>query len=786
MRTSTYLVFVLALLSAFSMSGQCGYGGLNYGDVTPTVPGQTVELLNFAWGGDQFTLQATAGCTYTISTCGTTWDTQLTLFDPALAVEAYNDDFCGLQSTITFTASQTGAYTIQLNQYFCATNTTGAEYFGVTLVNCLAAGGCNLPTACNYNSTDTDDSNCCFGECLTMVVGGGTFDGEISWNIQDEFGATLATGLAPANTFLCLPEGCHTVNLLDSFGDGWNGATWQLTASDGAVVGTGTLLAGSALAVPIQVGDIDCDIPEPPEPIVVDATTYSAQQLISEVFLGECLSASAITFNGADAAIGAFTNGDAIGIEEGIILTTGAAIDAVGPNTTGSVTGLNGSGGSLLLEAMTGDFTYDAVEFTFAFEASTTEVTFDYVFASDEYPEFVCSFNDAFAFFITGPGYATNTNIAVVPGSTDWVSINNVNNNGVACPPYYPAYYIDNVGGTAVEYDGYTVPLQATINTIPCETYQITIAIADAGDSSYDSAVFLKAESFSGGVDVAAAASADSGVQSTPASCEEGGSFVFVNYGEPFTEATTVNFSLTGTALAGVDFNAIPTSVTFQPGETFVILEVDGILDNLDAVAETLTMTMDEVCTCEATSGITLYLCSQLMLPVDWLDFEAELQLQGSEVRCSWEVSSQLNNDFFTVERSKDGISWEPVGTVQGAGTTNQQLSYDWVDKHPLEGVSYYRAKQTDFNGASSFSNQDDVIRVIEEVAIFPNPSNGFFNVSGAQGKTLAVYDARGRVVDFHWIGPSTLSLEGAAAGFYYFEFQSVDGSTERIRATII
>ncbi|MFT4777681.1 MAG: hypothetical protein ACI923_000200 [Flavobacteriales bacterium] len=783
-------MFLLLCASSFlftnSSSGQCAFGGLNYGNVTPVTIGETVELLGFVWGGDQYTLQATAGCVYTVSTCGTSWDTQITIFDASQTSVAYNDDACGLQSSVTFTAAQSGAYTIQVNQYFCASNSIGAEYFGVTLVSCLSVGGCDNPAACNYVAADTNASNCCFDECVSLSIGGGTFDGEISWAILDDLGAQVGGGVATPGVNLCLSAGCYSLMMYDSFGDGWNGASYELSDNSGSLIGVGTLITGSSGTAVLQVGGADCGVGEIPESIVVDASTYSAEQLITEVFLGDCLSAENIVFSGVENAIGTFSNGGGIGIEEGIILSTGSAVDAVGPNSSGSISTANIGGSSPLLEELTGEFTYDAVEFSFDFQASTTEVTFEYVFASDEYPEFVCSFNDAFAFFISGPGYATNTNISLVPGTTDFVSIDNVNDNGIGCPPYYPAFYNDNSNGFAIEYDGYTVPLQATITTVPCETYQITIALADIGDGLYDSAVFLKAQSFSAGIDVATAASGVGGLQSTPASCEESGSFVFVNYGEPFTEETTINFTLTGTAIAGFDYAGIPTSVTFQPGEVFVVIDVLGILDNLDVIPTSLIMTMDETCSCDAPADISLYLCSQLMLPVDWISFEANLQNLEEEVLCQWQVDSQVNNEYFAIERSGDGLYWSEVGKVEGAGTTSEALSYNWVDFSPLQGQSYYRVRQYDFNGATSVSISDEVYRRAKDIHVYPNPSTGVFNVEGLGSHSLKVFDARGREVKISWKSEVSIELVGAEAGFYFFEFTSLSGATTRTRVVVL
>lgn len=777
-----FLTLLVGLLYTESLA-QCPYGGTNYGNVTPAGVGSTVTVGN-VWGGDQYTLNATAGCTYQISMCGTSWDSQITVFNPSLVAVAYNDDSCGLASFVTFTAAVSGAFTIQVNQFNCTWNLSNAQYFGVTLLACASVDGCNNPTACNYSASDTNSLGCCFDNCVTFSAGGGSFDGEISWNIVDDLGVNVSSGLASAGIALCLPDGCYTVNLYDSWGDGWNGATWQATIG-ATVLGQGTMLDGTFSQGNFMVGNMNCGFPEPEQPIIVETGTYSPSQLLTDVFLGDCLEASNVQFIGAPSAIGVFSNGSSIGIEEGIILTTGNALSAIGPNNSGGVSGVNTSGSSALLNAATGETTYDAAEFTFDFVASSSQVTFEYVFASEEYPEFVCSYNDAFGFFVSGPGYAPNTNIATVPGTTDLVSIDNVNNNGGACPPFYPLYYIDNANGIATQYDGRTVPLQATINTVPCATYQITIAIADLVDDFYDSAVFLRAQSFNSGVDVEVAAAAESGAQSTPSSCEPNGSFLFLNNGEPFTEPTTVNFTISGTAVDGASFESIPTSITFQPGESVTDLDVLGLLAGLTNAPESITITLDDVCTCSAPPEATLFICSLLMAPVEWLGFEAK-SISEEKVECFWLTASELNNDFYSIERSSNNIQWQKIGEVDAVGTTNDVSSYRWVDLHPLNGVSYYRIRQTDLNGANDLSKVEEVVRENDIFEVMPNPGSGVFRVNGLTNGELHIYDNLGREISFAINGNSEVSIEKAAYGCYIFEMHSNNGKTVVRKRVII
>ncbi|MEO0404405.1 MAG: choice-of-anchor L domain-containing protein, partial [Bacteroidota bacterium] len=531
----------------------------------------------------------------------------------------------------------------------------GVEVFNDTMVNGFTISF-DVPLGGSACAPDP------IGDCpspYNFSAFGGTFDGEIAWTLDDENGVNITGGVTTTGTPICLDDGCYVLNLLDTFGDGWNGAFWTLSANDGTLIGTGTLAGGASNAVTISVNSPDCDDTMDSGTIQVQSGSLSPAQLITDVFLGECLEASNVNFTGAETAIGTFTNGSSIGIEEGIIITNGSVFNAPGPNYAAGVGVSTGEAGSTLLDGLAGDATFDASVFTFDFMASTGQVTFTYVFASEEYPEFVCGgVNDAFGFFVSGPGYAPNTNVAIVPGTTDPVTIDNVNNNGDFCPPFYPAYYVDNPGNQ-VQYDGYTTPLQAVVNTQPCETYTITIAIADGGDGIYDSAVFLQAESFSAGVDVSIAAVGPGGTQSNSGNCSDTGSFLFVNNGDPFDENVTLTYSIGGSAIPGVDYVPTMSNIEFAPGQSSHELDIAGLFDGLDNTPETIILELDNVCTCTPPEPVVLYVCATLLLPVEWLDFEVSKSPGSHAATCQWSTLSEQNNSHFVLERSPDSEIWE-------------------------------------------------------------------------------------------------------------------------------
>lgn len=207
---------------------------------------------------------------------------------------------------------------------------------------------------------------------------------------------------------------------------------------------------------------------------------------------GSGVTISNVAYTGANAASGYFTGGVAagIGIESGIVLTSGFAANLNGTTNIGnSISGDNGvAGDSELNGLIPGYSTYDATILEFDFQTSGDAVFFNYSFGSDEYNEYVDSqYNDVFGFFMDGINYA------VIPGTSNAVSINNVNNDSNA------SFYNSNENEEfAFEYDGFTDVFMASFTNLNADqVYHIKLAIADAGDFALDSGVFIEAGSFS-------------------------------------------------------------------------------------------------------------------------------------------------------------------------------------------------------------------------------------------------------------------------------------------------
>ena len=239
--------------------------------------------------------------------------------------------------------------------------------------------------------------------------------------------------------------------------------------------------------------------------VTEDLNTLSAATLAAYL-AGPGISISNVSYTGDPLAAGRFADGLAIlGIQDGVVLSSGDIALAKGPNTSQSMTRVNGMPGDAALTTLAGSSTFDAAILSFDFVPTEARVYFQYVFASDEYNEFVASqYNDVFAFWVNGVNCAVVGNPTGGPG--DPVSINTINHghNASMVDARNPSLYINNDpwhGGVSAtrdtEMDGLTVVLVCEADVVPNETNTMMLAIADAGDSSYDSNVFIRAGSFS-------------------------------------------------------------------------------------------------------------------------------------------------------------------------------------------------------------------------------------------------------------------------------------------------
>jgi len=228
--------------------------------------------------------------------------------------------------------------------------------------------------------------------------------------------------------------------------------------------------------------------------LIVSNTNLTAFQLANEI-VGNGTTFLNATLSVANHTSGIFYTGVTptnLGMASGIILSSGSILNAPGPNLSGSISTWVGTGSDPQLAALIPGYTInDACYLQFDIVPQGDTIRLRYVFGSEEYPEWVVSsFNDVFGLFISGinpdSGTYSNKNIAIIPGTSLPVSIDNVNSGS------YSQYFVNNTGGTTIQYDGFTTVLTAWCKVVPSTQYTVKFAVGDAGDNAYDSSIFIE------------------------------------------------------------------------------------------------------------------------------------------------------------------------------------------------------------------------------------------------------------------------------------------------------
>lgn len=369
---------------------------------------------------------------------------------------------------------------------------------------------------------------------------------------------------------------------------------------------------------------------------LVTDNTVTPEEAV-DIIIGEGIDFFNITYSGDADQIGSFdASASNILIGEGMMLATGSIEVAVGPNDGGGTTTGGGNFGTNDpdLDLLSTFNTNDAAVLEFDFISQGDSVSFNYTFASEEYNEYVCgSVNDAFGFFLSGPGisgpYENDAiNLAIIPDTDIPVTINTVN-LGVSGSAGTPAncdqvspdwaenteYYIDNDSNTdpnSTEMDGFTVVLTAAAQVECGEQYHIKIAIADAGDTAFDSCVFLEGGSFSANaVEIDGEADVVTDIDLPDSSILEGcvdGTFTFTINPDAL-ESDTVYFDIGGSAENGVDYEEIDDFIVLGPDFTGEFeLEINPLGDGISEGDETVEITyiFTNSCGFTDTSSATL------------------------------------------------------------------------------------------------------------------------------------------------------------------------------------
>lgn len=171
-----------------------------------------------------------------------------------------------------------------------------------------------------------------------------------------------------------------------------------------------------------------------------------------------------------------------------------------------------------------------------------------------------------------------------------------------------------------------------------------------------------------------------------------------------------------------------------------------------------------------------------VVLPVELIDFD--VTVDEDDIILDWSTASELNNSFFTIEKSTDGENFTEIGTVNGVGNSTEKVDYNFVDTNPTRGINYYRLVQTDYDGTTSYSDVVSINwggnRKSAVVSLYPNPaSSDLIVTSDSQGDGLVqIMNTKGTLV---YQGVQTLSermeidVEEFSAGLYYIHISKND-----------
>ena len=497
---------------------------------------------------------------------------------------------------------------------------------------------------------------------------------------------------------------------------------------------------------------------------VTVTNNQTVEWYIQNVLVGTGVTISNVQFNAGagnvvNAQVGQFVDPtSATGLPSGLILGSGDVTMAAQPNTGGGSTlgGGTGAGVDTDLASLTPNQINDECIVEFDFVPTGDSIVFSYVFASEEYEEYVCgSVNDAFGFFLTGtnpsgPNYSS-TNLALIPDPTNpavytttGVSINTVNpgvagSNGnaatcAAIDPNWASYNIFYAGantGTSYEYDGNTVVLDCRAAVVCGQTYHIKLAIGDGGDGAFDSGVFLEGGSFSSPQPIISMKPLDENGDPVPNGLLPEGCLnasVLLIKPAGYTDSLfTFDLTIGGTATNGIDYTQINSQYTIPVGQDTLSFPLSATLDGLTEGNETLILTTVFITACD-----TLVISDTLNI-VD-IASSFNLILQDTILDCptdSLELTVSAdggipNIDYVWGHSNETGSTvWAPVTTV---------------------GVTYFPVLATDFCGITS----EDSIKVTLNPSVphtITFDADYIFTCIDQNGVTIAV-DSIGNAYD--------------------------------------
>jgi gliding motility-associated-like protein len=501
-------------------------------------------------------------------------------------------------------------------------------------------------------------------------------------------------------------------------------------------------------------------------------SNLSPEQVVQNTLLGPGVTVSNVTFNGQPAnvpnvQVGRFDGADCVlQMDSGLILCTGGIDVALGPNDTGS--GFSELFGDDVwdedLNNVADEWCMDNAILEFDFVPSGDSISFDYTFASEEYLEYVnAGYNDAFGFFLSGPGIFgpfdnDAVNLAVVPGTFSYVSVNTVH------PGSNALYYQDNGNGfTApyatnnyyIQFDGFTRGLSARARVQCGETYHIKLAIGDVGDPNWDSGVFILGGTFTSTGGASLAITTSSGSTTVMEGCD---SAVVTMTRSGSSGAIDVPIQISGDAFAPADVSGVPAIVSFANGQSSVSFNISFVTDGISEGPEELMLcaTIPGACGGGGAACASISITDASPITIATVD-----------------VVSDCSGAMLQLEAVAAGGN----GPLAYAWSNGSGQSFIIVPDH----AAAYTITVTDACGAAATA---DVVVTAPCDVVIPNVitpnndgANDTFVISGIEYLTnhVRIYNRWGQVVFEADNYRNDWTADGVSDGTYYYEVR-VDG----------
>lgn len=567
-----------------------------------------------------------------------------------------------------------------------------------------------------------------FSQCTNYVITitPGQWPSEVSWSFT-QGGTTYAAGGAPASVTLCLNNGTYSFNMFDSWGDGWNNATWTIVCANGTTVASGTLASGFSASQNIILSSTSCATPTCPPGQTLYNFAVTPGGWPSEISWN-------ITLDGVEVLSGAAPYTGTICMSTGCYLLN--MYDSFGDGWNGSTYTLslgasvvysgtlaNGGGGFATFSIGGGDCT-DYIPVTAS----------DCLDAVD-----VCE----------------NLTFAIDPNG--WGAVWEIPALGSLGNPWYTAgdganspWGSDNFGCLQNE------ELNSTwmvVNIWGSGTLEFTFGGLGTQAGYYDWIMYPY-----------------NGVTT----CQD----IYYNLLPPVRcNWNDVPFGGTGLASAippGGDPNNFEPALWVNAGEQYIIC-----FSNWSSVSTVVPLDF---------GGTAVVSCLNVMLPVEMISFEAAYEVGIVELK--WTTVSELNNECFYIEKSADGITWSDIALVPGQGTTSEMINYSHFDSKPFNGWNYYRLRQQDFNGMFRKSEVVDVFVRSASISAFPNPSTGVFVVqiqAAGHSNDIRIKNHLGMNVQFDAkkLGEQSsvfeISLVHPVPGVYHVGHKELPGSSVKV-----